>query len=56
MIFSQRDVDALRLLCWCQFIRPKDLDGVVTETERQYLFGLGLVRIHEKILDMVLTN
>ena len=56
MIFSQRDVDALRLLCWCQFIRPKDLDGVVTETERQNLIGLGLVRIHEKSRAMVLTN
>ena len=56
MIFSQRDVDALRLLCWCQFIKSKDLNGVVTETERENLAGLGLVRVHEKSGAMLLTN
>ena len=56
MIFSQRDVDALRLLCWCQFIHPKDLSGVVTEAERKNLLGLGLVRIHEKSRAMLLTS
>ena len=56
MIFSQRDVDALRLLCWCQFIKPKDLSGVVTETERKNLTSLGLVRIHEKSGAMLLTS
>lgn len=56
MIFSQRDVDALRLLCWCQFIGPKDLNGVVTEAERKNLIGLGLIRIHEKSGAMLLTS
>ncbi len=56
MILSQRDVDALRLLCWCQFIRPKDLRGVVTEAERKNLVGLGLVRIHEKSGALLLTS
>ena len=56
MIFSQRDMDALRLLCWCQFIKPKDLSGVVTETERENLTGMGLVRIHEKSGAMLLTG
>lgn len=56
MIFSQRDMDALRLLCWCQFIKPKDLSGVVTETERENLTSMGLVRVHKKSGAMLLTN
>lgn len=56
MIFSERDMDALRLLCWCQFIRPKDLSGVVTETERRNLASLGLIRVHEKSGTMLLTS
>lgn len=56
MIFSQRDMDALRLLCWCQFIKPKDLSGVVTEAERKNLIALGLIRIHEKSGAMLLTS
>ena len=56
MIFSQRDVDALRLLCWCQFIKPKDLSGVVTNAEQKNLISLGLVRIHEKSGAMLLTS
>ena len=43
MILSQRDVDALRLLCWCQFISPKDLSGVVTEAERKNLIGAAFL-------------
>ena len=46
MIFSQRDIDALRLLCWCQYIQPEDLNVVSTSTERKYLIFLGLVRRH----------
>ena len=56
MILSQKDVDALRLLCWCQFIRPKDLRGVVTEAEWKNLVSLGLVRIHEKSGALLLTS
>ena len=56
MIFSERDIDALRLLCWCQFIKAKDLSGVATETERKNLISLGLVRVHEKSGAMMLTS
>lgn len=56
MIFTQRDIDALRLLCWYQFIRPRDLGGVVTEAERRNLASLGLVRVHEKSGAMLLTS
>lgn len=56
MILSVRDVDALRLLCWCQFIKPKDLGGVVTKAELKNLLSLGLVRVHEKSGAMLLTS
>ncbi len=56
MILSQRDVDVLKLLCWCQFIRPRDLSGVVTDAERRNLVGLGLVRVHEKSGAMLLSG
>ena len=56
MIFSQRDVDILKLLCWCQFIRPRDLRGIATEAERKNLMGLGLIRRHEKSGALLLTS
>jgi len=56
VIFSQRDIELLRLIHWCQFIRPKDLDGVATETERENLAALGLVKRHEKSGALVLTG
>ena len=56
MILSQRDVDILKLLCWCQFIQPRDLRGLATEAERKNLMGLGLVRRHEKSGALLLTN
>lgn len=48
MLFSARDVDVLRLLCWCQNIRPDDLNSISTETERENLIYLGLINRHEK--------
>ena len=56
MILSQRDVDILKLLCWCQFIQPRDLRGLTTEAERKNLMGLGLVRRHEKSGALLLTS
>ena len=48
MLFSVRDIDVLRLLCWCQNILPDDLNSISTETERENLIYLGLVNRHEK--------
>lgn len=56
MILSQRDVDVLKLLCWCQFIQPKDLRGLSSEAERKNLMGLGLIRRHEKSGALLLTS
>ena len=56
MILSQRDVDILKLLCWCQFIQPRDLRGLTTEGERKNLMGLGLIRRHEKSGALLLSS
>lgn len=55
MLFSARDVDVLRLLCWCQNIRPDDLSSISTETERENLIALGLVKRHERSGTLTLT-
>ncbi len=41
MIFSHRDVDILKLLCWCQFIQPRDLRGIAPEGDRKNLMGMA---------------
>lgn len=56
MVFSERDVEILRLVYWCQYIQPKDLDGISTEVERKNLTALGLLKRHEKSGALVLTG
>lgn len=56
MIFSQRDADVLRLLCWCQYIQPHDLNAVSSETERENLNRLGLIRQHRGSGALTLSN
>lgn len=56
MLFSERDIDALRLLCWCQYVRPENLRTLLTETECENLITLKLVRQHEKSGALVLSK
>jgi len=56
VIFSHRDVDILKLLCWCQFIQPRDLRGIAPEGDRKNLMGMGLIRRHEKSGALLLTS
>ena len=56
VIFSERDIDALRLLCWCQYITSADLKMLLTEAEQCNLVLLGLMRQHKKSLAFTLTN
>ncbi len=55
MIFSVRDIDVLRLLCWCQNIRPDDLNFASTETERGNLAFLALIKRHERSGTLTIT-
>lgn len=56
MIFSERDIDTLRLLCWCQYIAPEDLRPLLTETERDNLISMKLIRHHEKSGALMLAS
>ena len=56
MIFSVRDIDVLRLLCWCQNIKSSDLNSVSTREERENLMALGFIRSHERSATLTLTN
>lgn len=56
VIFSERDIDALRLLCWCQYIRTEDMGELLTETEQCNLMLLGLMRQHKRSMAYTLTN
>ena len=46
MLFSERDMAALRLLCWCQYIRKEDINRIISETEINNLISLKLVKDH----------
>ena len=56
MLFSERDIDVLRLLCWCQYILPEYLSGIVERYETDMLIELGLIKQHEKSGALILTG
>jgi hypothetical protein len=56
VIFSERDIDALRLLCWCQYIAPDDLKTLFTEPECENLILLKLIRQHKKSGALMLAS
>ena len=56
VIFSVRDIDALRLLCWCQYIAPEDLKALLTEAECENLILLKLIRRHKKSGALMLAS
>ena len=56
MIFSVRDIDALRLLCWCQYVAPEDLKMLLTEPECENLVLLKLIRRHKKSGGLMLAS
>lgn len=55
MLFSVRDIDTLRLVCWGQYVMPDRLLSVISETELQNLISLGLIKCHGKSGAAVLT-
>lgn len=56
MLFSQRDMDVLRLLCWCQYVFPDALSAISSETELGNLAQLGLIRQHKGSGGITLSN
>ena len=56
VIFSKRDVDALRIVCWCQYVLPRHLRGIVTDTELENLIRIGFIKYHARSNAIVLTG
>lgn len=56
MIFSQQDIDILRLIRWCQFIMPEDVNVLTAETEVKNLVALGLIRQHERSGALIMSK
>lgn len=56
MIFSVRDIDVLRLLCWCQNVMPDDLNGISAAAERENLTALGLMKLHKRSGTFTITT
>lgn len=56
MLFTVREVDVLRLLCWCQNVKPEDLNKLSTETERENLIALGFAKLHERSGTLTITE
>lgn len=55
MVFCVREIEALRLLGWCQYIRPAQLLRVVSETELSNLLTMKLIKYHGKSEALILT-
>lgn len=48
MLFSVRDIDILRLICWCQCIGYDDLQSLFTKAEIENMVQLRLVKRYAK--------
>lgn len=55
-MFGQSDIDTLRLICWCQFVRPEVLNSISKPVEQDNLLCLGLIQYHEKSGTFTLTR
>lgn len=56
MIFSEREIDLLRLVYWCQYIRPEDLIDLFPDAEVDTLTRLNYVAVHQNSGALVVTN
>lgn len=56
VIFSQADIDLLRLLRWGRHVLPSVLDGLFSQTTINNLVGLGYIKRHERSSSFVLTR
>lgn len=56
MIFSQEDIDLIRLLRWCRYLAPPDLQGVFQDMAISNLEYLHLLRRHKASGTLVLTT
>ena len=56
VLFSERDVAALRLLYWCQYIQKADIERLLSEVEIGNLIGLKLIKNHSASGALILST
>lgn len=56
VLFSERDIDLLRLLCWCQYASFDDLKKLSNDAEVKNLIGAGMVKWHRASRTLVLAK
>ena len=56
MLFSERHIDLLRLLCWCQYASFDDLKKLSNDAEVKNLIGTGMVKWHRASRALVLAK
>ena len=56
VLFSERDIDLLRLLCWCQYAGFDDLKKLSNDAEVKNLIGAGMVKWHRASRALVLAK
>lgn len=56
MIFSQREIETLRLLCQCQIISRDRVQGILSPADLQNLIALKFISFHEESDAYIPTN
>lgn len=56
MLFSEQDIDLLRLLRWCRYVARDDIAALFTENTVENLLHLKLLTLHTKSGSFVLTS
>ncbi len=56
MLFSEQDIDLLRLLRWCRYVARDDIAALFTENTVENLLCLKLLTLHARSGSFVLTS
>lgn len=56
MIFSEQDIAALSVVCWCQYVQAGQLERIAGQREINNLLQLGFIKFNNKTNAMVLTS
>ncbi|MBQ9719447.1 MAG: hypothetical protein IJV64_02010, partial [Oscillospiraceae bacterium] len=55
MLFSERDIDVLRLLNWCQFAPKEAVLSIMPQSEIDALISVGFIKLNEPKGAFVIT-
>ena len=55
VLFSEREIDALRLLSWCQFVLHNELLSILPAAEFESLVSVGFIKFNDSTGAFVIT-